>query len=94
MKMGQQEEEVDGNVVAEEPRLGYYASHRFATIRRNTRKPLLGINKRDPHIYRGSVNRLKHGGQGCTTSSFPPFFGQSEATSVSPSDDVITRMLN
>ena len=94
MKMGQQEEEVDGDVVVEEPKLGYYASHRIATFRHNTIKPLLGINKKDPHICRGSVSRLKHGGQGCTTSSFPPFSANQGRPPFSPSDDVITRVLN
>ena len=56
MKMGLGKEEVDGDVIMEEPEVGYYASHRIATFRHNTIKPLLGINKKDPHIHRGSVN--------------------------------------
>ena len=56
MKMGLGKEEVDGDVVVEEPKLGYYASHRIASFRRYTKKPLLGINRKDPHIHRGSVN--------------------------------------
>ena len=58
MKMGLGKEEVDGDVVVEEPKVGYYASHRFATIRRNIIKPLLGINKNGTHppVHRGSVD--------------------------------------
>ena len=56
MKMGLGKEEVDGDVVVEEPKIGYYASHRIASFRRNTIKPLLGIDRKDPHIHRGSVD--------------------------------------
>ena len=77
--MDPEEGEVDGDVVMEEPKLGYHASHKFASYRRFTRKPLLGINcwtlhqlEEDPPIRRGSVVFLKPHGQICTTTGFPP----------------------
>ena len=54
--------EEDGDVVVEEPKLGYRATHKFASYRHFTRKPLLGIScwtfhqlEWDPPIRRGSV---------------------------------------
>ena len=87
------QEEVDGDDVAEERWIGYYASHSFASLRRTQEGHYWALRVGPP--YQQGVRRMTEAWWArLHHNRLPAIFGQSGATSVSPSDDVITGVLN
>ena len=87
--MDLQEEEVGGDDVVEEPKLGYYASHRFASFQALHKKPLLGIScwtfhqlRMGPSYQKGVRRMTEAPWSRLHHSRLPANFSQSEATFV------------